>query len=39
VTDRARINQTIDALDMAAVDDQQRHRAALTVCAVDGARI
>jgi hypothetical protein len=32
--DKARISQHIDALEMTPLDDEQRHRAALNVCAV-----
>jgi hypothetical protein len=31
--DKARISQSIDALEMTPLDDEQRHRAALNVCA------
>jgi hypothetical protein len=31
--DKARISQHIDALEMTPLDDEQRHRAALNVCA------
>jgi hypothetical protein len=33
VPDKARINQAIDELQMAAIDEHQQYRAALTVCA------
>jgi hypothetical protein len=32
--DKAIISQHIDAMDIRPVDDEQRHRAALNVCAV-----